>query len=210
MTEAEQRQLDLYKERGTSKELLAEPVNLLSNIAFFAACLITALFCKSWVDGILSAGIAMVGIGSSLYHARPCRITQLCDVTSIVSWTAFYIFVWAHYMMKFSLPISGGIIVVGLGLHLWFASKFKDSLNGSADYLPVIALLLICGGSVWYKMGHPHLVASAVLAACALVFRVVDNDVKVPCGTHFLWHMLNGFMMAMLTMFVSVHVVIPE
>lgn len=210
MTEAEQRQLDLYKERGTSKEFLAEPVNLLSNIAFFAASLIAFLFCKNWVDGLLAAGIAMVGIGSSLYHARPCRLTQLCDVVSIIAWTAFYIFVWAHYMMGFTFLISTAMIGVGLGLNFLFARKFKNSLNGSADYLPVIGLLLICGGGVWYKMGHPHLVAAAVFAASALVFRVIDNDVKVPCGTHFLWHMLNGFMMAMLTMFVSVHVVIPE
>lgn len=200
--------LDVYKERGESKGLLAEPINLLSNLAFFAATLITMPFCRSWVDGILSTGISIVGIASSLYHARPCKMTLLGDAMAIIVWTIFYVFVWAHFMMSFQLPITLGVMGGFLLLSFLFIKKFGKSMNGSADYIPVIVLLLLCGSCLWYKYGHPHLVIAGILASISLVFRVVDREVHLPSGTHFIWHILNGFMMAMLTMYVSIYVMV--
>jgi len=201
-------ELDTYKERGTNQGLLAEPINLLSNIAFFAATLLTMPFCRSWVDGILSTGISIVGIASSLYHARPCRMTLLGDTLSIVVWTIFYVFVWAHFMMGFQPLVTAGVMITFFTLNILFDWKFGKAMNGSADYIPVIILLLFCGSCVWYKSGHPHLVIAGILAAGALVFRVVDRDVHLPTGTHFIWHILNGFMMALLTLFVSIYVMV--
>lgn len=198
--------LDYYKERGNSKELLAEPVNLMSNVAFFAATLVTLPFCKSWIDGILSTGITLVGIGSTLYHARPCKLTRLCDLGAIVTWTTLYVFIWSYYMMGLEFVPSIGLILSFFGMNYLFKKRYGDALNGSADFVPVIVLLLFCGSCVWYKLGHPHLVIAGILAAAALVFRVIDNDVRMPAGTHFLWHILNGFMLTMLTVFVTVYI----
>lgn len=199
-------QLDQYKERGNNEGLLAEPVNTLSNIAFFAAMLATMPFCKSWIDGLLSAGIAMVGLGSTLYHVRPCPTTQLMDKVTIVVWVMLYVFAWAHYMAGLSVLVSLGVNVSFIVINYFFDRKYGDLLNGSADYLPVLLLLLGCGSYVWYLHGHPHLVIAGILASTALVFRVVDNDVKLHTGTHFIWHVINGFMMAMLVMYISVYV----
>ena len=197
---------DQNKERGDSQDLLAEPVNTLSNIAFFAAMLATMPFVKSWFDGLLSAGIAMVGLGSTLYHVRPCRMTRQIDAITIIAWVLLYVFGWAHFMMHIDARMSAALVVVFLAINYFFNKRYGSSLNGSADYLPVIGLLLISGSSVWYLYGHPHLVIAGVLAATSLVFRVVDMDVKIPAGTHFIWHIMNGFMMAMLTLYVSVYV----
>jgi len=197
---------DQLKERGSSQDLLAEPVNTLSNIAFFAAMLMTMPFVKSWFDGMLSAGIAMVGLGSTLYHVRPCRMTRLIDAVTIIAWVMLYVFGWAHFMLKVSTLSAVALVITFIGINYLFNKKYGRTLNGSADYLPVIGLLLVSGSSVWYLYGHPHLVIAGILAATSLVFRVVDNDVRMPAGTHFIWHIMNGFMMAMLTLYVSVHV----
>jgi hypothetical protein len=197
---------DLYKERGDQSGLYAEPTNVLSNIAFFAAAMICWPFAKSWADGILVAGCILVGLGSTMYHSRPCRFTQLWDVVAIVTWVMFYLFCWGHFMMGLNVTWSVGVMA-GFAVSAYaFLRKYGRFLNGSADYIPVILLLLICGSLVWYRLGHPHMVVAGLLAAIALVFRVVDNDVKIQSGTHFLWHILNGFLMAMLTMFMSVSI----
>jgi len=197
---------DLYKERGESSALFAEPTNVLSNVAFFAAALMVFPFCKGWASGVLTAGCILVGLGSSLYHSRPNRFTQLWDVTAIVAWVLFYLYCWGYYMMGFTPLISVGAVLGFILLSLLFLRKYGSLLNGSADYIPVIVLLLGCGVAVWYKLGHPHLVIAGIIAAISLVFRVIDNEVKLHSGTHFMWHIMNGFLMAQLTMFVAVYV----
>jgi esterase/lipase superfamily enzyme len=87
-----------------------------------------------------------------------------------------------------------------------FIRKYGTLLNGSTDYVPVIVLLLFCGAWTWIQTSHPHLVVAGVLSAASLVCRVIDNDVEIASGTHFMWHTLNGFLMAMLTMFIAVYI----
>jgi len=116
------------------------------------------------------------------------------------------LFLWAYCMMGLDLLLSSIVLgIFGIASFL-FTKKYGETLNGSADYVPAIVLLLVCGIAVWYRLSHPHLVIAGVLAAMSLVCRVIDHDVKLPSGTHFLWHMLNGFLMLMLTMFVEVYI----
>ena len=197
---------DKYKERGNKEGLYAEPTNLLSNCAFFAAALIAAPFCKGWLSGTLAAGMVLVGLGSSLYHSKPSKFTQMWDTGAIVAWVFFYLFAWAFFMIGFGFFQSIGILTAFGLISYLFIRKYGEYLNGSADYIPVIVLLLFCGTWVWFKLGYPHLVIAGVLASASLVCRVIDHDVSIPSGTHFLWHILNGFLMAMLTMFVAVYI----
>jgi len=197
--------LDLYKERGENTALFAEPTNVLSNIAFFAAGLTALPFCTNWASGLLAAGCVIVGLGSTLYHAYPKELTRLFDVSAIVMWVLFYLFCWSFLLMGFNIWQTAGIIVGFSAASTLFLKKFSGLLNGSADYIPVILLLLICGAAAWYKQGHPHLIVACIMAGLSLFCRVIDNDVKLNSGTHFLWHILNGFLMAQLTIFMAVN-----
>lgn len=108
--------------------------------------------------------------------------------------------------MGLNFLYSGGIIIGFVLASLLFLRKYSGLLNGSSDYLPVIAVLLFSGAAGWYKTGHPHLIIACIIAAISLVFRVIDNDVKLSSGTHFLWHIMNGFLMAQLTIFIAINV----
>ena len=76
-------------------------------------------------------------------------------------------------------------------------------LNGSEQYLPaIIALLIFTGVSI--VMRHParsYFAGASALFCTSLFFRTIDI---VSCkathglGTHFLWHTINGFVVALL------------
>jgi hypothetical protein len=200
------RDLDLYKERGDKTGLLVEPVNLWSNIAFFAGALTAMPFCHGWADSILAVGMILVGLGSTVYHAFPNKFTLLWDTTSIVTWISFYVFVWAFYMMNYTLGSTLGIMAGFLILTGLFVKKYGNLLKHNADYVPVIVLLLVCGSAVLYKTGHSHLLVAGIFGTAALIFRILDHEVSIPCGTHFVWHILNGFLMTLLTIYVAVYV----
>ena len=182
----EEQTFDLYKERGKKTELFAEPTNLFSNIAFFAAAFMCFPFAKSWIDGILVMGIILVGLGSSMYHSGRCQFTLMWDAGSIVLWILYYLFIWAHFLIGLSLLWSGVVVCSFMLLGSIFNRKYGNGMNGSFDYIPVIILLLVCGSVTWWALGLPHMVAAGVLSAISLVFRVVDNDVSIPTGTHYI------------------------
>ncbi len=196
---------DYYRERGESAMLFAEPTNVLSNVSFFAAAFIATPFCRTWFDWALAVGCFMVGLGSTAYHAHPNKLTYLWDVSGIVGWVLLYLFCWAHYMMGLAIGPAAGAVAAFIVLSLPVLKRFSAIWNGSGDYTPVIILLVVCGGLQWWKDGQLHLVLAAILACFSLVCRAIDNSVRLASGTHFLWHTLNGFLMAMLTLFMCTH-----
>jgi hypothetical protein len=76
-------------------------------------------------------------------------------------------------------------------------------LNGSINYIPcLIALLLVA-----WKGRQPQLYQAGLLFACSLTFRSVDMALceQFPNGTHFLWHLLNGWLLYMLVHILIIH-----
>ena len=76
-------------------------------------------------------------------------------------------------------------------------------LNGSEQYLPAVIALLIFTG-ISFVMEHParsYFAIASALFCTSLFFRTIDI---VSCaathglGTHFLWHTINGFVVALL------------
>ncbi len=199
------RGFDYYRERGESSMLFAEPINVLSNVAFFAAAFIATPFCRTWFDWALAIGCFMVGLGSTAYHAHPNKLTYFWDISGIVGWVLLYLFCWSHYIMGLDLWVAAGAVAAFIVLSMPLLKRFSAIWNGSGDYTPVIVLLVVCGGLQWWKDGQPHLVLAAILACFSLVCRAIDNSVRLASGTHFLWHTLNGFLMAMLTLFMCTH-----
>lgn len=75
-------------------------------------------------------------------------------------------------------------------------------LNGSEQYLPAV-LALLAFTFVTHKRGHqiaPWITAATVIFSVSLVFRTLDMHLCEiwPIGTHFIWHILNGLMIALL------------
>jgi len=223
-------QIFRYCERGHDPSLLAEPLNVLSNLAFLVAAIVAAqqlhatrpiyLASKSGsgsghtVDATCAAVwimillVALIGIGSFLFHVAATRWARLADVIPI---TAFML-VYLAFAMRVLLEQSWAVVGIGLVtfvLALAAASNLCPAddpsvpgcLNGTMAYAP--ALLAMAGvGAVLWRRGHPD--ASALLAAAGLflvsmAMRSADTSLcdatritGHAAGLHALWHLLNA------------------
>lgn len=86
---------------------------------------------------------------------------------------------------------------------LWFGLLPGVSLNGSVGYIPAALALLAVGAlcrAAGEKAAARALLAAAGLFVLSLVFRSMDaaSCSTLPVGTHFLWHGLNGLVLAVL------------
>lgn len=75
-------------------------------------------------------------------------------------------------------------------------------LNGSEQYLPAV-LALLAFTFMTRRNGHgiaPWITAATVIFMISLTFRTFDMHLCEiwPMGTHFIWHILNGTMIALL------------
>ena len=78
------------------------------------------------------------------------------------------------------------------------------ALNGSVNYLPPLAALLLMGLAL-LAMRRPEgarLLAAAAVFAVSLFLRTVDRAwcLELPVGTHWLWHCLNAVTLALVTL----------
>ncbi len=196
--------LDLYCER-LDPGLWAEPVNAVSNLAFFLAAAGAYLLWKR--EGkddrfiLLLIGLAaLVGIGSTLFHTFATRWGLLADSIPI----AIFVVTFLVFTLRRFLGQSVVATTVWIAIFLAVAAILPrllppGFLNNSGFYFPVLGALLILGILLRIKGGAMRWVGGAYLCAAALFalslsFRIVDPSVcaQFPLGTHFLWHCLNG------------------
>jgi hypothetical protein len=73
-------------------------------------------------------------------------------------------------------------------------------LNGSGNYLPVLAALIAVGWLIRNNRQRRLALAAAGVFAVSLIFRTIDHAVctAFPLGTHFLWHVLNALVLYLL------------
>jgi len=196
--------IDLYCER-LHAGLWAEPVNAVSNLAFFLAAAGAYMLWKREGKNdrfiLLLIGLAvLVGIGSSLFHTFATRWGLLADSIPI----AIFVVTFLVFTLRRFLAQSVLATVFWIALFLAVAAILPNLLppgflNNSGFYFPVLGALLILGIALRMKGGSMRWVGGAYLCAAALFalslsFRIVDPSVcaQFPLGTHFLWHCLNG------------------
>lgn len=208
--------VDIYCER-LGPDYWAEPINAISNAAFILAALwsawsMHALNVRSRAITVLTALAFCIGVGSFLFHTHAQVWSGLADVVPIWSFVLVYILTCIHVVGG----VPPGRIVVGcLGVAavivvatLAFDSPdsapetTKSWTNGSEQYLPAVIAMLFFSGLTLYRR-HPLRVwftAATVLFLVSLGLRTADLHVcdAFPTGTHFLWHTLNGVMIALL------------
>ncbi len=193
-------QVIAYCER-TDFSYWSEPVNAVTNAAF----LIAAAVVWRQTEGLalaraMAVVLAVIGLGSFLWHTHATRWAGLADVLPILVFILLYLFaatrdflrletVWAVGAVALFLPYAVGFA--------WTVGQVLPGLGANAVYFSVAALIAAYG--LWLRSrrtGQGLLIGAAILCV-SLGFRMADDVVCVvfPIGTHFMWHILNAVML---------------
>lgn len=215
-----------YCERGQNPELWAEPLNAATNAAFLVAAVAVLIMARrrpaeerSADLYLLIALVALIGIGSFLFHTFANRWSALADVVPIGLFMLVYLGfalvrflsvppAWATLLvigfagltgLAMSLKCGGGTIGFPTG-----ETGAAPCLNGSLGYVPALLTMAFVGFLLVERQrraGRWVLMAAAVFAL-SLTFRTLDAALCAhteigghAIGLHFLWHILNGVVM---------------
>jgi hypothetical protein len=208
--------VDIYCERY-GPGLTAELINALSNAAFlvgaWAAWRLHSRHPRSADNGPIGALIltmAIVGLGSFLFHTVATRWAEWGDVIPILAFMLLYLWFvlrrflfWPWWLVALALPV-------------FFAATFyleaevpSNILWGGAMYLPTLFTIVAIGFVLRGRQpdaGRALLVAAAIFI---LSFTTRTLDVPMcssfPLGTHFLWHLLNALLLYLLVRLTILH-----
>lgn len=208
--------LFVYCERGIDPGFLAEPLNAATNAAFIVAAVALGLLVRRLPADqrrtelvALIMLIAMIGVGSFLFHTQASRWAALADILPIFLFMVLYLATALRTMLR--LPVGVVLLLTaGFVAALWAAGQIRCAtdgtiafggvgsrcLNGSVGYLPAW-LAMVATAAVLAVRRHPaarSLLIAGVIFAVSLAFRSLDarwcGDTVI--GTHFLWHLLNA------------------
>ncbi|MDE2789803.1 MAG: ceramidase domain-containing protein [Paracoccaceae bacterium] len=200
--------LDGYCERvGTLPDFWGEPVNAVTNLAFILSALWLFSLARqaSRRDPFVLAlilVIAAIGTGSFLFHTFATFWALASDVIPI------QIFIMSYFGLILNRVhrLGGVLSIVGALLFLPFAFGLQlllgDSIFGGANAGYIAALILLFGNALLLlSRNHPivpYLLAGSGVFTLSIAFRMLDEPVcnSVPIGTHFLWHILNAIVLA--------------
>ena len=211
-------QVFMYCERGLDGSFWAEPFNAVSNAAFLiaaAAALTAWLRCapaaRGLVELILIGLVAVIGIGSFLFHTLATRWAALADVLPITVFMIAYLVFALRRFVGLAWPLCLGLLGL-FCLSLYGAESIRcgdrPCLNGSIGYLPAFAAMALIGGWLW-RAEHPAaklVLAAAAVFAVSLTLRTLDRALCPATqllggralGTHFLWHLANATLLYLL------------
>jgi len=189
--------IDVYCER-VGPGLWAEPVNALTNAAFFLAGWLlwrtarrTDLLTPPM--GLLLGLVFAIGLGSSLFHTFAAPWARVLDELPILLFQLLFVWLYARRAMNLH-PLAAGMILVAFFAAALYGRQFPNLLNGSLIYAP--ALALVCAlGAYHYATGKPvrsRLALAAAVLTAAIGVRSLDAPIcdRFALGTHFLWHVL--------------------
>lgn len=198
--------VDLYCER-LGPGLTGEPFNLLSNLAFIVAAwlLRTELRHETGPAGDrltvstrkalawYPPGVAMIGLGSGLFHAFANVWSKFADVIPITLLIAWVLYYWHRRILgsgpgELLVRVGALAALTGTGI-AWGLSQ--SWIGGSQNYLGVAAYLWYMAFEYRGRPGSAALWLTAPGFLLALVFRSADHQLcgTIPVGSHFLWHL---------------------
>ncbi|MGG7564786.1 hypothetical protein ACQ5SO_01315 [Rhodovulum sp. DZ06] len=213
--------IDSYCER-LGPGFWAEPLNALSNLSFIICALVAWRIARragrsgDYAVRALVGTELVIGVGSFLFHTFATRWAAAADVIPILVFILFYI----HFATTrfFGAPAWGGLVAVaaffptaaGLGAAI---RAVLGPLNGSAGYGAVLLVIVGYGAAALKTarsaVGRDLLIGAGMLFV-SLVFRTLDDQhgpvcAALPIGTHWAWHLLNGVMLAWMTVIIVRH-----
>ncbi len=196
-------QVDNYCER-LDGAFWAEPLNALTNLAFFIAALAAWALAKKYTPGgarplILAAWLAVIGTGSFLFHTLATLWAMFADSIPILIYQLMFIYFYARGVMRFPRRDAGALLGMFVVSVFLFGQLPSGLLNGSVSYAP--ALLFLFGLALWHRKNAARekniLLLASALFLVSLTFRSLDMALcpSFPPGLHFLWHLLNGIVL---------------
>lgn len=197
--------IDAYCER-LGPGLIAEPLNALSNAAFLIAALWAARAARKRgsepVIWLLIALVFVIGLGSLAFHTYANRWSALADVLPIT----LFIYGYLAFALRRFLAFAWWRVMLGIGA-LFVVTIATERLmppgfmNGSGAYLPALIASVLVSLEL-LRRGHPaqlNVSLASTILFVSLIFRTADLVLcsMLPIGTHFVWHMLNGLVLAL-------------
>jgi hypothetical protein len=191
--------IDLYCER-TDASLWSEPVNAISNVAFLiAAAVALRLWSREdrgdWPALALIIVVAIVGLGSFVFHAVATTGSILADVVPIAVFIYGYLLLALRRFVRVRFVAALAIVIAyAAGAQALAAQAPLRVLSGSAGYLPALAALIAVALTAREPQVRRSLGLAALVFAMSLALRTADLAVcpAFPLGTHFAWHILNA------------------
>jgi hypothetical protein len=195
------REIDAYCER-LDPGYWAEPVNAVTNAAFLlAAAIMWRRSGGQGLAGLLCGILALIGIGSFLFHTHAQAWAAMADVVPILAYILVYIFAINRDVWRLRALSAGGLTILFLPYAAATVPLFQllPGLGDSAAYAPVPLLILIYAFLLRRRFPGTAcgLAAGAGILILSITFRSLDGPLcaALPLGTHFLWHILNALML---------------
>jgi hypothetical protein len=200
--------LDAYCERAGQPGLMAEPLNAITNLFFILAAIMVAKtlrrtkVARAFDLWLLVALLFAIGVGSGLWHLFASQHTVVMDVVPI----GLFIYVYLASALRRLLGLNW--LLVAVFWLSYFALSIvaqtqtyisPETLNGTIMYIPTYGLMIVIALALYRR--NPRAAKSFVhvimVWTLSLVFRTVDLEIceQFPYGSHFLWHMLNAWVL---------------
>ena len=201
--------VDFYCER-TSASLFAEPLNAVSNLAFFVA---------GWFawrefrrdpsrrdDPLITWLIVLmpvVGLGSLTFHTVGTQWASWADVIPILIFMLLYLWLATQRYLHWPTGVSA-IALLAFLLSTLALERFAPPtlLAGGAMYLPTVAA---CLGIVLAPIDADGQVRRIIALAVAqfligFTLRSLDEPLcaMLPIGLHYFWHISNAIVLYLL------------
>lgn len=180
--------VDGYCER-VGPGLWGEPLNSLSNLAFLVAAVLVWRLANGDRTGRLLAGlIGLIFVASTVFHLLATRWAAVADSGAILVFVLVYAVVFArrYWSRRWAWVAAPAFFGLTVGTALLGGGLYLGALIGLAAFAAVLAFKR--------DVGWTHFAVAGAVFALSLSLRTLDRDVcdYVPAGTHFLWHLLNG------------------
>jgi hypothetical protein len=206
--------IDIYCERADIG-VLGEPLNTITNIAFFLAATYLYLLYrdrhhKDHQAKNLIILVGIIGVGSSFFHIFANKLTLLADVIPIGLFVFYYLGVTLRRFLHWSTPkIALALLVFAGAAMLMQCIPDPYNLNHSATYFPCLAAIIYIGlrmKAIHHESAETFFIA-ATWFSVSLFFRIIDIAMcdTIASGTHFLWHICNSVVLVLLTRLVIEH-----
>jgi hypothetical protein len=196
--------VDLYCER-VGAGFWGEPINALTNAAFLLAAGIAFVRwrragARDWPTLALILLLVAIGLGSFAFHTLATRGAVYFDVIPIAVFIYGYLLLALRRFLALPWRATIEVLVVFFAVSRVLPQlAAPGALNGSLDYLPALAAMLIL---VWFVPSkvRPAIWLAAILFVVSLAFRTMDQALcaAFPLGTHFVWHLFNAAVLLVL------------
>jgi Ceramidase len=197
------RPIDIYCER-TSAACDAEPLNAISNFAFFIAAWAVWPLQRERPNVTLHGPvralwivIAIVGAGSLTFHTVATRWAEWAGAVPILVFMIVYCWLILTAFFRWPLWMKFVSTLVFFAATFFLESDaFETFLWGGTMYLPTLVFPVAAGVGIWrFDAGAGRaFFAAAGLFALSFAARTLDQPLcgTIPIGTHYIWHFFNA------------------